>query len=56
MTDRPKSPIELAAEMLPKTNPREMLEKREKENPSLAGFLIKNEIDLTGGPGLDSET
>jgi hypothetical protein len=47
MNDRPKTPFELAAEMLPKTNPREMLEKREKD---LHRFLSKNEIDLTKRP------
>ena len=47
MNDRPKTPFELASEMLPKTNPREMLEEREKD---LHRFLIKNEIDLTKRP------
>ncbi len=48
MTDRPKTPIELAAEMLPKTDPREMLKKREKEY--LGGFLSRNVIDLSKRP------
>ena len=46
MNDRPKSHRELAAEIVAKSNPPEMLKKLEEKNPSLAG-QIKNEIDLT---------
>jgi hypothetical protein len=50
MHDRPKSFFDVANEMLRKSNPPEMEEKSEKKNPSLPGFLIKNEIDLTKRP------
>jgi hypothetical protein len=53
MNDRPETDLEVAGKMLSKITPREVREvqeKREKENPSLPGFLIKDVIDVTKRP------
>lgn len=50
MNGRPKSNVELANEMLSKSNPPEMLKRREDENPSLASLLRGKDIDLTKRP------
>jgi len=50
MKDRPKSNVELANEMLSKSNPPEMLKRREEENPSLASLLRGRDIDVSKRP------
>ena len=53
MNERPKSRIELAAEIMRKQNhaaPAEAEGKPEEGKPSLAGLLSKNEIDVTKRP------
>jgi hypothetical protein len=51
MSDRPKSPIESAAEMLRTQDRAAPIEElRKQEEGTLPGFLSKNETDVTKRP------
>ena len=46
MGERPKTPFDLANEMLLNSKPSELLKERGKESPSLADCIIKD-VDVT---------